>query len=205
YGLRICSIDCVIYHHHDCNAYPVLSSEKMGSLLRGFMMVKKVNWKNILVHIFLILGAVVVVLPFYWMVITALKTNAETMTIPPTLLPQNWQFGNFIEVLQEFNFGMAYLNTIIVTAGRTLGQVLFCSMAAFAIATMRFPFGNIVFIMMISVLMFTAEMFMIAVYNLMITFNWMDTYYVLAVMIMGSSFDIFLVFQFFFEMPKDLF
>jgi len=169
------------------------------------MMVKKVNWKNILVHIFLILGAVVVVLPFYWMVITALKTNAETMTIPPTLLPQNWQFGNFIEVLQEFNFGMAYLNTIIVTAGRTLGQVLFCSMAAFAIATMRFPFRNVIFIMMISVLMFPPEMFMIPVYNLMNAFNWLDTYYVLTVPIMASGFGIFLLRQFFMSLPKDLF
>lgn len=168
-------------------------------------MLAKINWKMLGVHVILCLGAFIVIIPFYWMVATSLKTNAETMMIPPTLIPQNWEFGNYIDVLQEFNFGIAYLNTIIVTVARTLGQLLFCSMAAFALATMRFPGKNIIFLLMISVLMFPPEMFMIPVYNLMNAINWLDTYYVLTVPIMASAFGIFLLRQFFLSMPKDLF
>lgn len=168
-------------------------------------MKKKMKWNKIAVHITLIIGALIVILPFYWMVVTSLKTNAETMLIPATLIPKNWEFSNYIDVMKQFDFGTAYLNTAIVTVVRTVGQLLFCSMAAFAIATLRFPGRNVIFIMMISVLMFPPEMFMIPVYNLMNAFNWLDTYYVLTIPIMASGFGIFLLRQFFMSLPRDLF
>ncbi|MFZ4450926.1 carbohydrate ABC transporter permease [Salibacterium aidingense] len=161
--------------------------------------------KSLSVHLVLIIGAIVLMIPFFWMIITSLKTSSEALLIPPTLLPENWQFSNYINVWKESNFVQYYLNTFIVMAVRTGGQFFLCSMAAFAISTMRFPGKNIIFVMMLSVMMFPPQIVMIPVYALMNQINWLDTYYVLTVPMMAGAFGVFLLRQFFLSIPRDLY
>lgn len=161
--------------------------------------------KSITAHLILMLGAIIFMIPFFWMIVTSLKTTSEALLVPPTLIPKSWEFSNYLKVWQESDFAQYYLNTFIVMAVRTGGQFFLCSMAAFAISTMRFPGKNIIFVIMLSVMMFPPQIVMIPVYALMNKINWLDTYYVLTIPMIASAFGIFLLRQFFLSIPKELY
>ncbi len=95
--------------------------------------------KKILVHLILIVGAVVMITPFFWMLTTSLKSYAESMKVPPKLLPSVWHFENYKAVIDKMDFIRYYLNTIFVTVSRTAGQLVLCSLAAYSFARLRFP------------------------------------------------------------------
>src|SRR5699024_2192729 len=93
-----------------------------------------INKRKLTVHFFLLLVVCVVIFPFLWMVGTSLKTFAESMQVPPKLFPSKFMWGNYLQVLDYINLARAYLNTLIVVVGRTSGQLIICSMAAYAFA-----------------------------------------------------------------------
>ena len=105
----------------------------------------KSNMYHLIVHLLLLAGIVIVVFPFVWMVLTSFKTNGEALHIPPTILPEQFVTQAYTEILGALPFATVYMNTIISTVITTVGQVLFCSMAAYAFARIDFPFKNIIF------------------------------------------------------------
>lgn len=159
---------------------------------------------NLVIHILLILGAIVMVTPFFWMVSTSFKSFAESMLVPPKIIPSVWHFENYTEVLEKMDFTKYYLNTIIVTVGRTFGQLILCSIAAYAFACMRFPGKNIIFVGLLTVLMVPSQVVLIPSFVLMRELNWLDTFYVLIVPGVFSAFGTFLLRQFFMSLPRDL-
>ena len=105
----------------------------------------KSNIYHLIVHLLLLAGIVIVVFPFVWMVLTSFKTNGEALHIPPTILPEQFVTAAYTEILGALPFATVYMNTIISTVITTVGQVLFCSMAAYAFARIEFPFKNAIF------------------------------------------------------------
>src|SRR5699024_6660250 len=88
---------------------------------------KKVkNTSKIFVHILLIIGADFVVIPFIWMILTALKTLGESTQIPPKILPAKPQWSNFKDAMRTLPYGKFYYNTIVYTVVTTIGQLVFC-------------------------------------------------------------------------------
>lgn len=162
---------------------------------------KKKNW---IVHLILIVGAIVMVTPFFWMVSTSLKSFAESMKVPPNLVPSVLHLENFANVIEKINFTRYYVNTIAITVGRTVGQLLLCSLAAFAFARLRFPGNNVIFVGILSVLMVPSQVVLIPSFVLMRELNWIDTYYALIVPGIFSAFGTFLMRQFFLTIPKDM-
>ncbi|WP_413375010.1 carbohydrate ABC transporter permease [Alkalihalobacillus sp. 1P02AB] len=156
------------------------------------------------IHLCLIVGIAVVIVPFLWMVSTSLKTFTESMQVPPVWFPAVLQWGNYIDVTETINFAKAYINTTLVVVGRTLGQLILCSMAAYAFARLDFPFKNVLFLLTLSVLMVPIQIIMIPSYGLMRMLNWLDTFYVLIVPGFFSAFGTFLLRQFFMTIPKEL-
>ena len=156
------------------------------------------------VHVVLMTFAVVMATPFAWMILTSLKTFIETVQVPPTLLPEVWRWENYLRVLEVTNFPIYYLNTIVMTVGRTVGQLLLCSLAAFAFARLSFPFRNTIFILFLSVLMVPIQAVLIPGFVLMRTLGWLDTFYALIVPGMFSAFGTFLLRQFFLTIPREL-
>lgn len=144
------------------------------------------------------------VAPFLWMVLTSFKTLPESLKVPPEIFPGSWQFENFTKVWGKNNFGRYYLNSIFVTVARTAGQLLLCSLAAFAFARLRFPGKNLLFLGMLSVLMVPSQVVLIPNFILMQQFRWLDTFYALIVPGIFSAFGTFLLRQFFMGLPKDL-
>nr|WP_245255970.1 carbohydrate ABC transporter permease [Paenibacillus lactis] len=144
------------------------------------------------------------IMPFLWMLSTSVKSFADSMSVPPKWLPTEWRFDNYARVIDSIDFGTYYLNTVIVTLGRTAGQLVLCSLAAYAFASLRFPFKNTIFLALLAVLMVPSQVVMIPSFVIMREFEWLDTFYVLIVPGIFSAFGTFLLRQFFMTLPKDL-
>jgi multiple sugar transport system permease protein len=167
----------------------------------GFRSRKSFKW---LVHLVLIAGSVVMIVPFLWMVLTALKTMGESTQVPPIILPRSLQWKNFHDATALLPFMTFYFNTVVTTIAKTAGQLLLCSMAAYAFARIRFPGRNLLFLLALSVLMVPGQVFIIPQYMLMKHFGWLNSLTALIVPGLFSAFGTFLLRQFFMSLPKEL-
>ncbi|GAF21132.1 MULTISPECIES: carbohydrate ABC transporter permease [Shouchella] len=156
------------------------------------------------IHILLLVGAIVMVIPFFWMVSTSFKSYLESMQIPPTVFPEQFRFDNYARVFESADFLTYYANTIFVTVVRTASQLFLCSMAAYAFARLDFPFKNTLFLVILSVLMVPIQVILIPNYALLSQFGWINTFYALIVPGIFSAFGVFLLRQFFMGIPKEL-
>ncbi len=155
-------------------------------------------------HLLLIVGAIIMVGPFIWMILTSLKSFTESTQVPPTLFPAHLQWNNFGEVTRTLPFLNFYANTVIMTVGRTLGQLLLCSLAAYAFARIDFPFRNFLFGLFLSVLMVPTQLFLIPQYLIMQQLGWLNSLQALIVPGLFSAFGTFLLRQFFNSLPREL-
>lgn len=160
--------------------------------------------RNIFIHLLLVIGSLLMIIPFLWMISTSLMTYAESMQVPPRIFPEKPQFSNFVEVFKSVNFTKYYINTIIMTAGRTIGQLFVCSLAAYAFARLDFKGKNIFFVLTLSVLMVPSQIVLIPSFVVMRELNWLNTFYALIIPGIFSAFGVFLLRQFFMTIPKEL-
>lgn len=156
------------------------------------------------IHVVLILGSVLMVLPFFWEVSTSLKTYAESISVPPTIFPSSPVWKNYADVFQTLPFGAQFLNTVIMTVARTVGQVFFCAAAGYAFARLEFPGRNLIFIAFLSVLMVPSQLFLLSQFQLMQRFGLLNTVTALALPGIFSAFGTFLLRQFFLQLPQEL-
>lgn len=162
------------------------------------------NTKKLFVHLALLLGVGVTVFPFLWMVLTSFKTVGEAMQIPPTFFPKQFLVDAYGQIITALPFARVYLNTIISTVVTTIVQVMFCSMAAYAFARIEFPFKNVIFVLILSVLMVPGQIFLIPQYQIIQKLGLLDTIPALFLPNLFSVFGTFLLRQFFMSLPKEL-
>ena len=162
------------------------------------------NTKKLFVHLALLLGVGVTVFPFLWMVLTSFKTVGEAMQIPPTFFPKQFLVDAYGQIITALPFARVYLNTIISTVVTTIVQVMFCSMAAYAFARIEFPFKNVIFVLILSVLMVPGQIFLIPQYQIIQKLGLLDTIPALFLPNLFSAFGTFLLRQFFMSLPKEL-
>jgi multiple sugar transport system permease protein len=155
------------------------------------------------VHTILIASALAMVAPFVWQIITSLKSLSNATKVPPSLLPEG-RWDNYGKVFEVLPFGHQFLNTVLMAGLRTVGQVLFCSMAAYAFARLRFPGRNVLFGILLSVLMVPPQLFIIPQYQIMSSLGWLNSLQALVVPGLFSAFGVFLLRQFFLGLPKEL-
>jgi multiple sugar transport system permease protein len=158
---------------------------------------------RILLHAVLIVASVAMVAPFVWQIVTSLKSLSSATAVPPTLLPEG-HWSNFGKVFELLPFGTQFLNTALTAVVRTAGQVLFCSMAAYAFARLRFPGRNALFGIFLSVLMVPPQLFIIPQYQIMADLGWLNSLPALIVPGLFSAFGVFLLRQFFLGLPIEL-
>ena len=158
--------------------------------------------KTLLIHIILIVGAVAMVLPFIWMFLTSLKTYAESIHVPPVIIPKDLQWENYKEVFTLLPFFKFMLNTLIVTVLRTAGQLFLCSLAAYAFARIEFPGRNVLFLVALSVSMVPGQVFLLPQYMIMVKLGWLNTLQAVVVPGLFSAFGTFLLRQFFMGLPR---
>lgn len=156
------------------------------------------------IHLLLIAGALFFVVPFIWMVLTSLKTLTEATQMPLVFFPAALKWSNYTAVLSTLPFVTFYMNTIVMTVGRTLGQLLFCSLAAYAFGRIEFPGRNVLFLLVLSVLMVPSYVFLIPQYLIMKDLHWLNSLQALVVPGLFSSLGTFLLRQFFMGFPVEL-
>jgi multiple sugar transport system permease protein len=167
-------------------------------------MANTLRQRNIVPHIILSLGAVIMVGPFVWEFLTSFKTFAESIRVPPVVFPATPQWSNYQEVFDTLPFAAMFSNTVIMTIARTAGQVIFCSMAGYAFARLNFPFRNFIFGLFLAVLMVPSQMHLIPQYQIMQGLGLLNTIPALALPGMFSAFGTFLMRQFFMQLPREL-
>jgi multiple sugar transport system permease protein len=156
-----------------------------------------------LTHTLLVLGAAGMVAPFVWQLLTSLKTLPHATRVPPTLVPDG-RWANYGQVFHLLPFGQQFLNTMLMTAARSIGQVLFCAMAAYAFARLRFPGRTVLFGLFLSVLMVPPQLFIIPQYEIIAKLGWLNSLPALIVPGLFSAFGTFLLRQFFLGLPVEL-
>jgi len=159
---------------------------------------------RVLTHSVLVVAAALMVIPFGWELLTSLKTQTHASEVPPTLVPDG-QWSNYSSVFRLVPFGRQFLNTVLMTAGRTAGQLVLCSLAAYAFSRLRFPGRKVIFGVLLSVLMVPPQLFLIPQYQIMVDLHWLNTLQALVVPGMFSAFGIFVLRQFFASLPNELF
>ena len=151
-------------------------------------------------------GAFIMMVPLYWMLITSLKTNTESMAYPPTWLPLTPLWSNYPDAWNapEVGFGRYYWvstwSTVLVTGGTLITSVL----AAYAFARMNFRGKTLLFYMILATLMVPGQVLMIPDYIVLARLQWLDSYKALVAPWLASVFSIFLMRQFFMTLPDDL-
>jgi multiple sugar transport system permease protein len=148
--------------------------------------------------------ALVVLLPFIWMILTALKPQNEVMTNPPTWIPTRLALENFPRSMSFFPFDRFLVNTLIVALGATALQMLTACLAAYAFARLRFRGRNVLFLVYLGTLMIPQQVTVVPLFLMMRSLGWIDTF---AALILPSAFHalgVFLLRQFFLTIPREL-
>ncbi|MBP1042506.1 carbohydrate ABC transporter permease [Vagococcus sp. BWB3-3] len=164
---------------------------------------KKINSKTV-VHIVLIMGGLLMVTPFIWMILTSGKTLSESTRIPPTIFPSQFQWQNFSAISQKFPFATFYFNTFWMVIGRVVTSVLFSAMAAYACARLNFPGKNLFFGMILVQMMIPSQIFITPQYLLAQKLGILNSIPGLIMPGIVNAFGTFLLRQFFMSLPNEL-
>ena len=165
---------------------------------------KKTLTQSFVIHTLLIIAVLCTILPFVWMILTSLKTQAESIHIPPIIIPEVWHFENYTKIFEMFPYGSFYLNTIIMAIFVTSGQLLFSSMAAYSFARIKFPCNGLIFGIVISLMMVPGEIYLIPQYMIIKNLGLLNTIAALVIPSLFAVFGTFLLRQFFLSVPKEL-
>ncbi|MBQ7011909.1 MAG: carbohydrate ABC transporter permease [Clostridia bacterium] len=160
---------------------------------------------KILVYAFLIFMAIIVIFPFYWMVISSLKTLDEYRLSIPTFWPKQVMFGNYAEAFTTASLGRLFLNTAYVGIVSTLLSLVITVLSAFAFARLEFKGKDAMFGALLATMMIPGELFTITNYATINAFGWMHTFKVLIFPFLVSVFYIYLLRQNFMQIPNELY
>ena len=168
-------------------------------------MSKKKNISTLIIHLFLIFGVVVMILPFVWMVLTSFKTVAESTSMNPfVIFPSDWKIENYSAAINQNNFITLYFNTFAMMILRVLCSVGFSAMAAYAFARLEFPGRDFLFGLVLFQMMIPVQLFIIPQYLMVDKIGMRNTIFALIFPGVVSAFGTFLLRQFFMGLPKEL-
>ena len=157
-------------------------------------------------YAFLILMALIVLFPFYWMIISSLKTLEEYRLSVPTFWPQTIMLSNYAEAFTTANLGSLFQNTLYVGVVSTLLSLVITVLCAFAFARLEFKGRDALFGLLLATMMIPGELFTITNYATVKVFlNWGNTFTALIVPFLVSVFYIYLLRQNFLQIPNELY
>jgi multiple sugar transport system permease protein len=151
-----------------------------------------------------IVGALVMVVPFLWMLGVAFRTSGDLYADPARILPGQWTLQGVQAVLDQLPFARLIVNTFVFAGGATLLMLLFDSMTAFALARLRFPGRNAVFVLILATLMVPFQVTIVPVFLTLFHLGWLNSYQGLIIPRATSALGIFMLRQFFLRLPAEL-
>ena len=162
---------------------------------------------KIMLYTFLVIMGIIVLFPFYWMIISSLKDMSEYRRAIPTLIPEYFDFRNYVEVFtnEDLLLSRLFLNTVYVGIVSTILSLVITVLSAFAFARLEFKGKDALFAFLLATMMIPGELFTITNYQTVNTFGWIETYTVLIVPFLVSVFYIYLLRQNFMQVPNELY
>jgi len=159
---------------------------------------------TMLIYLLLAIGALVFLLPFFWMISASLKTPSEIYIFPPKWLPEKPMVINYLEAWERAPFSRFMINTLVVAISVILGQLVTSILAGYAFARLRFPGREILFFIFLTTMMIPSQIRLVPLYLIIKNLHWLDTFYALIIPNWVNVFNIFLLRQFFNTIPKEL-
>ena len=158
------------------------------------------------IHLFLIVGSVCMITPFVWMVLTAMKTKSEAISVNPFYIfpASGWHIENFVEVWKSYNFLQLYGNTLVMIALRVLFACLTATLAGYAFGRLKFPFKNVLFALVLIQMMVPGQIFIIPQYLIVSRLHMMNTQFALLVPGAVTAFGTYLCKQSYQSLPMSL-
>lgn len=160
---------------------------------------------QVLLYAFLIIMALIILFPFYWMIISSLKDYEEYTMSVPTLWPRVIHMSNYAEAFSQASLWNLFKNTMFVGIVSTLLSLVITVLSAFAFARLEFKGKNALFAALLATMMIPGELFTITNYQTVTVFKWLNTYTVLIVPFLVSVFYIYLLRQNFMQIPNELY
>lgn len=151
-------------------------------------------------------GAIVILIPFAWMLSTSLKPAEDVWLLPPQWIPKELHWENFANALTIMPFLRYTVNTLIITTACIIGTLLSASLVAYGFARLRFPGRDILFFLLLSTMMIPGQVTLIPTFILFKYMGWVDSFLPLTVpaFLGGGAFAVFMLRQFFMTIPMEL-
>ena len=181
----------------------VMNERNMQRLTTG----QRIGKTTVMFGTYLFLGimALIVLFPFYWMIISSLKNEEEYRRNIPTFFPQTIVWGNYAKAFEQGNLWMLFRNTAFVGVISTILSLIITVLSAFAFARLEFKGKNLLFAGLLATMMIPGELFTITNYLTVTRLEWTDTYYALIIPFLVSVFYIYLLKQNFMQIPNELY
>ena len=157
------------------------------------------------VHLPLAAGAIIMLIPLAWMLLTSLKSFAEVVADPPVWIPREFRWSNYVHALTSFNFARFFANSALIALLNITGTILSTSMAGYAFARLRAPGKGVLFMVFLSTIMLPPQITIIPLFWIYNQLGWINTFLPLFVpsWLGINVFAIFLFRQFFLTIPQD--
>lgn len=159
---------------------------------------------TVITYACLIIGSVIMIFPFVWMILTALKSMSESVRIPPTFFPEVPYFENFQYALTSLPFGKLYINTALMVLGRVVCAIVFSSMAGYAFAKLHFKGKNLLFALVLVQMMMPSQIFVIPQYEMLSKVGMTESIFALIFPGLVSAFGTFFLRQAYMGIPDEI-
>jgi multiple sugar transport system permease protein len=159
---------------------------------------------HVVAHIVLGTGGLIMAFPFLWQIIMSLSTNAEVQSVTPVFWPQELRWSNYANVFERLPFLDQLQTSVLITAIRTVAQILFCTLAGYAFARMRFRGRAILLALVLSILMVPSQVYLLSQYQIVQGLGLLDSLGGLVLPGLFSAFGTYLMRTAFLAMPAEL-
>src|SRR4051812_36053408 len=164
---------------------------------------RKSSWSSVLIYALLIIGALIVLYPFFYMLMNSVKPGPEILHAP-TQLPTKITFSGYVGVFNTLNMLNLFKNSLILAGSITILNTGLSALAAYAIAKIPFPGRDQLFGFMLATMMIPGVLFLIPTYVIMYRIGWVGHFYALIIPAAISVYNIFLIRQFIVGIPNEL-
>jgi multiple sugar transport system permease protein len=144
-----------------------------------------------------------VILPIIWMATTSFQAGEKMFQLTTEWIPSVWHPENYPNAIARAAFPIYFLNSAVISVGVTLGNLVFCTLAGYALAKLRFPGDRLVLILILSTLMLPLEVTLVPTFLIVHKFHWLNSYQGLVGPLLIDAFGVFLMRQFILKIPTD--
>lgn len=159
---------------------------------------------SIVSYTILTLASVMMLLPFYWMIVTSIKIPSEVITFPPTWIPSTVTLSHYVRVFRDLSVGVLYRNSAVVSITKTILVVFTSALTGYVFGKFNFKGRDLIFSAIIATMIIPLQVYLIPLYLMMVDFQWHNTYTGLIIPYFFSAYAMFLMRQFMHNIPTEL-